>query len=106
MRSESSSLFHSFAFDKGLVLRNRAQGVGMVITGCTHVTENGLGFTDAFAAWDDRFIPGLRQLAQAARSGGAPAQAMRSSARMSGIWSMRLLNQPTRSVWRTSSRGT
>ena len=34
------------------------------------------------------------------------AQAMRSSARMSGIWSIRLPNQPMRSVWRTSSLGT
>ncbi|WOX04629.1 NADH-dependent flavin oxidoreductase [Microbulbifer pacificus] len=53
--------------------RHRANGVGMVITGCTHVMENGIGFTDEFAAYDDRFIPSLRSLAQAAKSGGAPA---------------------------------
>jgi len=34
---------------------------------------NGIGFTDEFAAHDDRFIPSLRNLAQAAKSGGAPA---------------------------------
>ena len=45
----------------------------MVITGCTHVLENGIGFTNEFAAFDDRFIPSLKKLAQAAQSGGAPA---------------------------------
>lgn len=45
----------------------------MVITGCTHVMANGIGFTDEFAAHDDSFIPSLRSLAQAAKSGGAPA---------------------------------
>lgn len=96
-----TTLFQPFAFNNGLTLRNRvvmapmttwsanpdgsisdaeldyyrrrAQGVGMVITGCTHVTENGIGFTDEFAAYDDRFIPSLRRLAEAARSGGALA---------------------------------
>ncbi|MFW6499575.1 NADH-dependent flavin oxidoreductase [Acinetobacter baumannii] len=54
-------------------IRNRAQGVGLVITGCTHVQENGIGFTNEFAAYDDRFIPSLTSLANAAKSGGAPA---------------------------------
>ncbi|BCV40835.1 NADH-dependent flavin oxidoreductase [Shewanella algae] len=53
--------------------RHRTNGVGMVITGCTHVMANGIGFTDEFAAHDDSFIPSLRSLAQAAKSGGAPA---------------------------------
>jgi 2,4-dienoyl-CoA reductase-like NADH-dependent reductase (Old Yellow Enzyme family) len=53
--------------------RRRAQDVGLVITGCTHVQPNGVGFTGEFAADDDRFIPSLRKLATAARSGGAPA---------------------------------
>lgn len=101
MTSKHPTLFQTFAFDNGLTLRNRvvmapmttwsaspdgsisdaelgyyrrrAQAVGMVITGCTHVAENGIGFTDEFAAYDDRFIPSLRRLAQAAKSGGAPA---------------------------------
>ncbi len=47
--------------------------MGLVITGCTHVTPNGIGFTNEFAAYDDKFMPGLRKLAQAAKSGGAPA---------------------------------
>ena len=53
--------------------RRRARDVGLVITGCTHVQENGVGFSGEFAAYDDRFIPSLRTLAMAARSGGAPA---------------------------------
>ncbi|MBN9370649.1 MULTISPECIES: NADH-dependent flavin oxidoreductase [unclassified Hydrogenophaga] len=101
MTAEHATLFQPFAFDNGLTLRNRvvmapmttwsanpdgsisdaeldyyrrrAQGVGMVITGCTHVTESGIGFTDEFAAYDDRFVPRLRRLAEAAKSGGATA---------------------------------
>lgn len=53
--------------------RRRANGVGMVLTGCTHVMANGVGFTGEFAAYDDSFMPGLRRLAEAAKSGGAPA---------------------------------
>ena len=53
--------------------RRRVSGVGLVITGCTHVQANGVGFTGEFAAHDDAFIPSLRRLATAARSGGAPA---------------------------------
>ena len=54
-------------------MRQRVKDVGLVITGCTHVLENGIGFTKEFAAFDDRFIPSLAKLAQAAKSGGAPA---------------------------------
>ena len=53
--------------------RKRVGGVGLVITGCSHVTANGIGFTDEFASYDDRFVPSLRRLAVAAKSGGAPA---------------------------------
>ncbi|CVI24544.1 NADH oxidase [Agrobacterium fabacearum CFBP 5771] len=53
--------------------RNRTQGVGLVLTGCTHVAANGIGFTGEFASYDDRFTPSLRRLADAAKSGGAPA---------------------------------
>jgi 2,4-dienoyl-CoA reductase-like NADH-dependent reductase (Old Yellow Enzyme family) len=98
---EHSALFEPLALAPGMVLRNRiamapmttwagnddgtvsadeetyyrrrAQHVGLVITGCTHVQENGIGFTGEFAAHDDRFIPSLTRLATAAKSGGAPA---------------------------------
>jgi len=53
--------------------RCRAKDVGLVITGCTHVQSNGVGFTGEFAGYDDTFIPSLRKLATAAKSGGAPA---------------------------------
>ena len=53
--------------------RARVQGVGMVLTGCTHVMANGIGFTHEFAAVDDRYTASLKKLAQAAKSGGAPA---------------------------------
>jgi len=53
--------------------RKRVNGVGLVITGCTQVQANGIGFTDEYASFDDRFIPSLRSLAEAAKSGGAPA---------------------------------
>lgn len=53
--------------------RLRVKDIGLVITGCTHVQENGIGFTGEFAAYDDQFIPSLRRLAAAAKSGGAPA---------------------------------
>ena len=94
-------IFQPFSFANGLTLRNRvvmapmttwsanadatisepelawyrarANGVGMVITGCTHVQPSGIGFTKEFAAYDDRFIPSLKNLAKAAKSGGAPA---------------------------------
>jgi 2,4-dienoyl-CoA reductase-like NADH-dependent reductase (Old Yellow Enzyme family) len=53
--------------------RARVAGVGLVITGCSHVTPNGIGFADEFAAYHDRFLPSLTRLANAAKSGGAPA---------------------------------
>ncbi|GAB7213171.1 hypothetical protein OS31_46840 [Dickeya oryzae] len=98
MTSTQSGLLQPFAFKNGMTLRNhvvmapmttwsanpdgtisdqevayyraRVNGVGMVVTGCTHVTPDGIGFTDEFAGYDDRFIPSLRRLAQAAKSGG------------------------------------
>ncbi len=53
--------------------QKRVNGVGLVITGCTHVTQNGIGFTHEFAAYDDAFLPSLKKLANATKSGGAPA---------------------------------
>lgn len=52
--------------------RRRIKGVGMAITGRTHVQENGIGFTHEFKGYDDKFIPSLSALAQAAKNGGAP----------------------------------
>jgi 2,4-dienoyl-CoA reductase-like NADH-dependent reductase (Old Yellow Enzyme family) len=101
MNTKYSSLFESLTFKNGITIKNRVvmapmttwssnddytvsdeevkyykkrvNGVGLVITGCTHVQPNGIGFTHEFAAYDDKFIPSLRKLADAAKSGGAPA---------------------------------
>ncbi|WP_311753575.1 NADH-dependent flavin oxidoreductase [Proteus columbae] len=101
MHNEFASLFASFPLAKNRELRNRivmapmttwsansdgtisdqelafyerrSQDVGLVITGCTYVTPSGIGFTNEFAAYDDRFIDSLKKLATAAKSGGAPA---------------------------------
>ncbi len=98
---QSVQLFEHYEFAKGIVLRNRfvmapmttwaanqdgtvsdeeiayfrrrSNDVGLVITGCSHVSANGIGFVDEFAAFDDRYISGLSQQAAAAKSGGAPA---------------------------------
>lgn len=51
----------------------RNQGVGLVITGCTHVQANGIAFTHEFAGFDDNYIESLKKLATAAKSNGAPA---------------------------------
>ena len=101
MNEKYNNLFETFTFKNGFTLKNRVvmapmttwssnddytvsdeeltyyrkrvNGVGLVITGCTHVQPNGIGFTNEFAAYDDKFIPSLRKLAEAAKSGGAPA---------------------------------
>ncbi|SFF04241.1 2,4-dienoyl-CoA reductase [Bacillus sp. OV194] len=101
MNTKYNNLFESLTFKNGITTKNRVvmapmttwssnddytisdkevkyykrrvNGVGLVITGCTHVQPNGIGFTHEFAAYDDTFIPSLRKLADAAKSGGAPA---------------------------------
>ncbi|PFN80512.1 NADH:flavin oxidoreductase [Bacillus sp. AFS076308] len=101
MNTKYSNLFESLTFKNGITIKNRVvmapmttwssnddytisdeevkyykkrvNGAGLVITGCTHVQPNGIGFTHEFAAYDDKFTPSLRKLADAARSGGAPA---------------------------------
>ncbi|ANF95643.1 NADH-dependent flavin oxidoreductase [Paenibacillus bovis] len=101
MNSKYNQLFESFTFKNGITIKNstvmspmttwssnddltlsdeevqyykpRVNGVGLVITGCTHVTPEGQGFTNEFAGYSDDFTPSLRKLAEAAKSGGAPA---------------------------------
>ncbi|MFB5265624.1 NADH-dependent flavin oxidoreductase [Paenibacillus enshidis] len=101
MNTKYNQLFQPFTFNNGITIKNRVvmapmttwasnddltisdeeasyyrkrvNGVGLVITGCTQVTANGQGFTNEYAAYDDSFIPSLRKLADAAKSGGAPA---------------------------------
>lgn len=53
--------------------QTRNQGVGLVVTGCTHVQANGISFTNEFAGYDDAYLNSLKKLAAAAKSNGAPA---------------------------------
>lgn len=50
-----------------------AHGVSMLITGCAHVAKNGVGFTNEIGIFDDRFIPGLANEAQAIKQHGVKA---------------------------------
>lgn len=51
----------------------RSKGVGMTVTACTNVTENGKGFKGEFAAYADQFVPSLKRIADAIHEGGAKA---------------------------------
>ncbi|MCL2309856.1 MAG: NADH-dependent flavin oxidoreductase [Proteobacteria bacterium] len=51
----------------------RAGGVGMLVTGTTYTVPNGKGFSGQFYAGEDRFIPGLTELANRIKRGGAKA---------------------------------
>src|SRR5687768_15063750 len=101
MNNQINPHFQPFTFNKGITVKNkvamapmttwasnddytisddevshykaRVKGVGLVITGCTRVTPNGIGFTHEFAASDNTFLPSLKKLVTAAKSGGAPA---------------------------------
>ncbi|MCX8530788.1 NADH-dependent flavin oxidoreductase [Chryseobacterium luquanense] len=101
MNTETQQLFEPFSFKKGIRIKNRivmapmttwasnedytvsedeinhyearSGNVGLVITGCTRILANGIGFTNEYAAYDDFFLPGLKKLAAAAKKGGAPA---------------------------------
>lgn len=73
MTTWSSNADETISDEELRYYRARAQGVGLLLTGCSHVQPSGIGFTDDFAAYDDRFIPSLTKLADAAKSGGAVA---------------------------------
>jgi 2,4-dienoyl-CoA reductase-like NADH-dependent reductase (Old Yellow Enzyme family) len=51
----------------------RSGGVGMVITACTYVTENGKGFHGEFGGDRDELIPSLQKLATGIKEQGAKA---------------------------------
>jgi len=101
MNTETKQLFEAFTFKNGIETKNRVAmapmttwasnddytvaddeikhyearsgNVGIVITGCTRVMANGIGFTNEYASYDDSFLPGLAKLAKAAKKNGAPA---------------------------------
>lgn len=51
----------------------RTGGAGMSITAVGHVTETGIGFPAQFGVYDDRFIPGLKKLADTMKQQGSVA---------------------------------
>lgn len=51
----------------------RAHDISMLITGCAHVSENGVGFTNEIGIYDDRFIPGLTKEATVIKQKGVKA---------------------------------
>lgn len=51
----------------------RTSGAGMSITGVTYVTPNGIGYPSELASYDDRFIPGLKRLADTIKQQGSKA---------------------------------
>lgn len=53
--------------------RHRSVDVGMVITGTTYTSPNGLGFENQFYGGDDLYTKSLGQLAQAIHMGGSKA---------------------------------
>lgn len=101
MTEDTKQLFQTFTFKNGIATQNRiamspmttwasnddytvsddeirhyearSGNVGLVITGCTRVTVNGIGFNNEYASYDDSFLPSLKKLAAAAKKGGSPA---------------------------------
>ncbi len=101
MNSQTSILFNSFEFKNGIKTKNRiamapmttwasnddytvsddeirhyearSNDIGLVITGCTRVMANGIGFPNEYASFDNSFLPGLKKLATATKKGGATA---------------------------------
>lgn len=99
--TDTKQLFQTFTFKNGIQTKNRivmapmttwasnddytvsddeirhyqarSGNVGMVITGCTRVMANGIGFNNEYASYDDSFLPSLKKLATAAKKGGSPA---------------------------------
>lgn len=73
MTTWSSNDDYTVSDDEIRHYKARSGEVGLVITGCSRVTANGIGFTNEYGAYDDSFLPGLEKMAVAAKSGGAPA---------------------------------
>lgn len=62
MTTWSSNDDHTVSDQELTYYSHRNDGPGMIITGCTHVQLNGIGFENEFAAYDDKFIPGLKKI--------------------------------------------
>jgi 2,4-dienoyl-CoA reductase-like NADH-dependent reductase (Old Yellow Enzyme family) len=101
MNTKTGQLFEPFTFKNGIETKNRiamapmttwasnddytiaddeikhyearSGNVGLVITGCTRIMANGIGFPNEYASYDDSFLPGLEKLAATSKRGGNPA---------------------------------
>ncbi len=73
MTTWASNNDYTISDDEVTHYHSRVNAVGLVITGCTRVTANGIGFTNEFASYNDLFIRSLKKLAVSAKKGGAPA---------------------------------
>lgn len=73
MTTWSSNDDYTVSDEEAAYYSARNNGAGMIITGCTHVQENGIGFTNEFAGYDDSFIPSLKKLASAITENNAKA---------------------------------
>lgn len=51
----------------------RNDGAGMIVTACARVQPNGIGFTNEFGIYDDRFLPNLTRMASKLKQQGAKA---------------------------------
>lgn len=72
MTTKSSFFDGSLSNDEIKYYKMRS-GVGMIITAVANIDEEGKGFEGEFSIADDRFIPGLRELATAIKSKGSKA---------------------------------
>lgn len=73
MTNYSSNADGTVSDDEVAYYARRSNGVGMVVTACTYVAENGKGFPGQFAGYADQFIPSLKRVADAIHEGGAKA---------------------------------
>ncbi|WOY88612.1 NADH-dependent flavin oxidoreductase [Ligilactobacillus murinus] len=73
MTTWSSNDDHTISTQELTYYARRNRNLGMVITGCTHVSTNGIGFTHEFGGYDDKFVPGLTKLANTIKQNGAKA---------------------------------
>lgn len=73
MTTWSSNDDYTVSDEEVAYYRARNNGAGMIITGCTHVQANGIGFTNEFAGYDDSFLPSLKKLASAIKENNTKA---------------------------------
>ena len=66
-----SSFFDGTVTDAEVNFYRMRSGVGMIIVEVANVNQDGKGFEGELSVTDDRFIPGLRKLANAIHTKGS-----------------------------------